>query len=83
MPGRPAAARPSTVSPLGRLGPFVRHAPGLIAILGGPDHVCEFANAAYLDLVGGRDVIGKRVRDALPELEEQGVLESMRFRGQL
>ncbi|MGF9763344.1 PAS domain S-box protein [Microvirga sp. 0TCS3.31] len=77
MPGRPAAARPSTVSPLGRLGPFVAHAPGMIAVLGGPNHVFEFANAAYLDLVGGRDVIGKRLRDALPELDEQGVVAQL------
>jgi PAS domain S-box-containing protein len=46
----------------------------MIAMLGGPEHVFEFANSAYLDLVGRREVVGKRVRDALPELEEQGTV---------
>ena len=49
----------------------------MIAALGGPEHVFESANAAYLDLVGGCDVIGKRLRDALPELEEQGVVAQL------
>jgi PAS domain S-box-containing protein len=46
----------------------------MIAIVSGPEHVFEFANPAYLDLVGRHDVLGKRVRDALPELEEQGTV---------
>lgn len=46
----------------------------MIAILSGPDHVFEFANMAYLDLVGRREVVGMRVRDVLPELQEQGTV---------
>lgn len=46
--------------------------PGFVAILTGPNHVVEFANARYLELVGERDVIGKPIRDALPEVEAQG-----------
>jgi signal transduction histidine kinase/CheY-like chemotaxis protein len=47
-------------------------APGFVAILHGPDHVFEFVNASYVALVGGRDVIGKSVVDALPEVVGQG-----------
>jgi PAS domain S-box-containing protein len=46
----------------------------MIAILSGPDHVFEFANTAYLDLIGRHEVVGKRVRDVLPELEQQGTV---------
>jgi len=44
-------------------------APGFLAVTRGPDHVFEVANAAYRRLVGGRDVIGLPVREALPEIE--------------
>ncbi|MBM6580752.1 PAS domain S-box protein [Microvirga sp. BT689] len=46
----------------------------MIAIVSGLEHVFEFANPAYLDLVGRHDVLGQRVRDVLPELEEQGTV---------
>src|SRR5690606_10123314 len=41
----------------------------------GADHVFEIANPAYIQLVGGRDVLGKPVREALPEIEGQGYFE--------
>ncbi len=46
--------------------------PGFVAILSGPDHVFEFANSRYIDLVGGRDVLGKPLPEALPEIAAQG-----------
>ncbi|MDB5944896.1 MAG: signal transduction protein: sensor, domain-like protein [Ramlibacter sp.] len=49
-----------------------RQAPAPVALLHGPAHVFEFANDAYLRLVGLRDVVGKPVREALPEIESQG-----------
>ncbi|MBK6007861.1 PAS domain-containing protein [Ramlibacter ginsenosidimutans] len=50
-------------------------APVPVALLRGPEHVFEFANDAYLRLVGGRAVAGKALRDALPEIVEQGFVE--------
>ncbi len=44
-------------------------APGFIAVTRGKDHVFELSNPGYRRLVGGRDVVGKSVRDALPEVE--------------
>lgn len=52
-----------------------RQAPSPVALLRGPDHVFEIANDAYLQMVGHREVLGKPVRDALPELRSQGFLE--------
>ncbi|MBZ9676360.1 PAS domain S-box protein [Mesorhizobium sp. ES1-1] len=50
-------------------------APGFMAMLSGPDHVFELTNAAYRQLVGHRDVIGKPLREALPEVAGQGFVE--------
>ncbi|MEJ7603205.1 MAG: PAS domain-containing protein, partial [Kofleriaceae bacterium] len=50
-------------------------APGFMCFLRGREHVFEIVNAAYLQLVGHRDVIGVTVRDALPEVVEQGFIE--------
>lgn len=58
-----------------RLRAVFAQAPAFLAVLHGPDHVFEFANDAYLELVGNRDIIGKPVRQALPELRDQGFVE--------
>jgi signal transduction histidine kinase/FixJ family two-component response regulator len=50
-------------------------APAAIAVLRGPEHVYEIANNHYLRLIGHRDILGKRVRDARPELDGQGIYE--------
>jgi PAS domain S-box-containing protein len=55
-----------------RITEFFALAPAFICVLGGPDHVYELANPRYYQLIGHRDVIGRRVRDAVPELEAQG-----------
>jgi len=58
-----------------RLANVFAQAPVGVAILNGPAHVFEFANLQYLELVGGRPIIGKPVREALPELAGQDVYE--------
>jgi signal transduction histidine kinase/PAS domain-containing protein/ActR/RegA family two-component response regulator len=50
-------------------------APGFIAVLRGKSHVFELANEAYYQLVGHRDIIGKPVWQALPEVAGQGFEE--------
>lgn len=50
-------------------------APAFVATLQGPDHIFELTNPAYLQLIGHRDVIGKPVREALPEIDGQGFFE--------
>lgn len=50
-------------------------APSFMAILDGPEHVFKIANQSYIDLVGGRDVIGLTVREALPDIAGQGFYE--------
>lgn len=58
-----------------RLADVFQHAPSFLCLLRGPDHVLDRANERYLQLVGSRDVIGKTIREALPEVVDQGFLE--------
>ena len=50
-------------------------APGFVAVLVGPDHVFELVNDAYRQLIGDREVVGKPVREALPEVADQGFFQ--------
>lgn len=52
-------------------------APGFFAVLSGPQLVFTFCNDAYTRLIGGRLVVGKPVREALPEIEGQGFFEML------
>ena len=55
-----------------RLLDMFMQAPGFVAVLSGPNHVFEMHNPAYAQLIGHRDITGKPVRDALPEVVGQG-----------
>ncbi len=58
-----------------RLRVLFQQAPGFMAILHGPEHVFDFTNNAYVRLTGDRKFLGKSVREAFPELADQGFLE--------
>jgi signal transduction histidine kinase len=57
-----------------RLAYVFQHAPAFLAVVRGPQHVFELVNDAYLTLVGRRDLVGRPVIDALPELQAQGFI---------
>lgn len=59
----------------GRLRDVFAQAPGFLAVLQGPEHVFEFVNSSYLQLVGHRALLGRRVMDAIPEAVDQGFVE--------
>ncbi|HET9934342.1 MAG TPA: ATP-binding protein [Polyangiaceae bacterium] len=50
-----------------RLESLFMQAPAAICVLRGAEHVYEFANPRYLELIGNRDVVGRSMREALPE----------------
>ena len=50
-------------------------APGFIAVLTGPRHEFAMVNEAYSSLIGNRDVIGRTVAEALPEVAPQGFVD--------
>ena len=58
-----------------RLNEVFREAPALILVTRGPEHRIEMANPPYRRLVGGREIEGLPVRQALPEVAGQGLFE--------
>ncbi|MEZ3183481.1 PAS domain-containing protein [Pseudomonas sp. LM13] len=49
-------------------------APGFVCFLRGPNHVYELVNDAYRKVIGQRQLLGKTVREGLPELEGQPLI---------
>jgi PAS domain S-box-containing protein len=60
-----------------RLMAVYQHAPVAMAILGGRDHVFEFANARLLELIGHPEVMGRPIREVLSEQEGQSVVDEL------
>jgi len=58
-----------------RLAEVFRQAPSFLAVLRGPEHVFERVNDAYYGLVGHRDIVGRSVWEALPEVRDQGFID--------
>jgi PAS domain S-box-containing protein len=57
-----------------RLAQLFEQAPSFIAVLNGPEHRIELANAGLLKLVGERSLIGKTVKETLPAAVAQDYL---------
>lgn len=49
-----------------------QRAPAFFAVLSGPSHIFTFASDSYVRLVGERNVVGRPVAEALPEVVGQG-----------
>lgn len=58
-----------------RFQAMFKQAPSFMALLSGPEHVFELANDAYQSLVGPRDIVGRTVREVLPDVTGQGYFE--------
>ncbi|HYR08484.1 MAG TPA: PAS domain-containing protein, partial [Longimicrobium sp.] len=68
-----------------RLEQVFRRAPSFIVAFRGPEQVYEFVNEAYYQLVGHREILGKPLFEALPEIRDQGfyeLLEAVRQTGE-
>ncbi|HEY9640079.1 MAG TPA: PAS domain-containing protein, partial [Coleofasciculaceae cyanobacterium] len=72
---REQAARAEAEVQRNRLHSLLFQAPAFICIDRGSDHIFEFANPLYCQLVGNRDLIGRTAREAFPELAGQGFFE--------
>ena len=64
----PGADRDDSHGGLALLGELLQNMPGSVAYVAGPDLVFQFANQEYRRIVGERDLVGRRLREALPEL---------------
>lgn len=58
-----------------RLTGLFKHAPAFMCVLRGPQHVYEYANDNYQRMVGYRELIGRPVAEALPEIKDQGFFD--------
>jgi PAS domain S-box-containing protein len=58
-----------------RLLSLFQQSPAFFAVLRGQEHIFEMVNPPYLRLIGGREVIGKPVGEAIPEAAEQGFVQ--------
>jgi PAS domain S-box-containing protein len=58
-----------------RMTYIFENSPSFVAVLRSPEHIFEQVNPPYRQLIGGRDVTGKPVREAVPEAQGQGLLE--------
>lgn len=58
-----------------RLKRMFEHAPGFMALLEGSDHRFAMANPAFSELFGRTDLIGRTLREALPDLRGQEFTE--------
>ena len=72
---RERAARAKVEAQRDRFRTIFMKAPAIIAIYRGPEHVYEFSNSVNSQLLGHRELLGKSVREAQPELEGQGFFE--------
>lgn len=50
---------------------LLQNLPAAAAYVSGPDLVYEFANERFRQFFGARELIGRRLREALPELDEK------------
>lgn len=60
-----------------RLVEMFMQAPGFVAVLSGPNHQFQLYNEAYRRLTAYRDLQGKTVAEALPEVREQGFVDML------
>lgn len=64
---------------LGLLCELLSSLPAALAYVAGPDLVFEFASDGYRAALGGRDLIGRPLREAVPEVVGQPQLEALRW----
>lgn len=57
-----------------QLAELFAQAPSFMALLEGPEHRFELANQAYVNLLQGRELVGRTVAEAVPEAAEQGFI---------
>ncbi|SEK63118.1 PAS domain-containing hybrid sensor histidine kinase/response regulator [Nitrosovibrio tenuis] len=62
---------------IGLLEEIFRNAPSFLYVLQGPELVFEFANEAFYQLVGHRELIGRPAFAAIPEAAESGCKDKL------
>jgi PAS domain S-box-containing protein len=61
-----------------RLLSLLHQVPAIVNVFRGPDMIFEFAHRKAVEAVGGRELVGRRLRDAIPEFGSEGILDRLR-----
>jgi len=69
-----ASANARLTSEHSRMLSLFEQGPAFMAVLAGPEHRVQIANAAFRRLAGEREIVGLPLAQAMPELREQGYL---------
>ncbi|MDY7227596.1 ATP-binding protein [Hyalangium rubrum] len=72
---RERAARTEAEIERSRLQSLLMQAPACVALLRGPQHVYTLSNPLNDTLFGNRKLLGRGVREALPDAERQGLVD--------
>jgi signal transduction histidine kinase/CheY-like chemotaxis protein len=72
-----AAHRRAIPDEAGWLRSILEQAPGLLAVVTGPDHVIELANRELTDVARQGDLAGRRAVEAVPAGAQQGVVRGL------
>lgn len=71
------AARAEAEAQRGRLESLLLQAPAIVNIHRGPDHRFDLVHPLMRQLLGGRNIQDLPVQEAVPELENQGIVERL------
>jgi len=82
LAAREEQARAEAEAERAQLRSFFLQAPVPIAVLRGPDHVCELANPPFCEMLGRYDLVGKSVRALFSEASEGPMLDRAFQRGE-
>jgi two-component system sensor histidine kinase VicK len=69
------AVQAETASQRDRFAQFFMQAPAGICVLNGPDYQFELVNPLYQQFFPGRDILGKPLTEAIPELAGQPIID--------
>ena len=58
-----------------RLQDIYNHIPSGMGIVKGSEYTFELANSLYLKLINKKNIVGKTVKEVMPELKSQGIIE--------
>jgi PAS domain S-box-containing protein len=73
-----AGLRRAAIRERDRLRSLLGHVPAIIDFLRGPDLIIEYAHPLTVKTLGGRDIVGKPLLEAIPELQGQAYPVQMR-----
>lgn len=71
------SSREITAAERARLLSVFDNSASFLAVAEGPEHRFVLTNKSYLALIGRQNVVGLTVKEALPEVVEQGLLEAL------